>query len=139
MARRTVRPGDAAAHGAGLWAPHVGATSGESRGEDKQGGAWTLAAPSDSSSPDTVLTAWASGAGRRPGPPGHFAQKGHGQTHRDLKLGWKESQHQDRDAGWLLSELGTFDRQFQSWQGPATVLFSLAGRHVGDSSLRVNS
>lgn len=71
--------------------------------------------------------------------PGHFAQKGHGQTHRDLELGWKESQHQDRDAGWLLSELGTFDRQFQSWQGPATVPFSLAGRYVRDSSLRVNS
>ena len=38
MARRTVRPGDAAARGARLWAPHVGATSGERRGEDKQGG-----------------------------------------------------------------------------------------------------
>lgn len=56
-----------------------------------------------------------------------------------MELGWKESQNQDRDAGWLLSELGSFDRQFQSWQGPATALFSLAGRHVGDSSLCVNS
>lgn len=101
-------------------------------------GAWTLAAPSDSPSPDTAHSLGRRG-GPSPGPPGHFAQKGYGQTHRDLELGWKESQHQDRDAGWLLSEVSSFDRQFQSWRGPATALFSLAARHAGDSSLRVNS
>ena len=96
-----------------------------------------LAAPSDSSSADTALSAWAAGAGPSPGPSGHFAQNGHGQTLRDLELCRMESQHQDRDAGRLLSEAGGFDRQ--SWRGPATTLFSLAGRHAGDSSLLVSS
>lgn len=98
VAGRTLRSGDATARGARLWAPHVGAVSGESRGEDKQEGGLDAG----SSSADTALSAWAAGADPSPGPSGHFAQNGHGQTLRDLELRWMESQHQDRDAGRLL-------------------------------------
>lgn len=82
-------------------------------------GDWMLAAPSDSSSADTVLSARAAGAGPSPRPSGHFAQNGHGQTLRDLALHWKEPHCQDRDAGCSLSEAGSFDRQGQAWRGPA--------------------
>lgn len=56
--------------------------------------------------PRHCATAWASGR-LEARTPGHFAQKGHGQTHRDSGTGLEvESQHQDRDAGWLPLRAG---------------------------------
>lgn len=67
VAGRTLRPGDAAARGAGLRAPHVGAALGESRGEDKQEGG--LDAGSSKRQLLRRHGALSQGRGGRPKPP----------------------------------------------------------------------